>query len=71
MIGSSRPSPTRKPTGDPIQSLIKRDVQDHILNIDSDFIEVIHKDQDITAEYDIISKLIEIDMQSICSLLSK
>lgn len=59
-----------RPTGDPIQSLIKRDIQDHVLNIDSDYIHIIHQDRDFTTKYDIISTLIEIDMQSICSLLA-
>ena len=58
------------PTGDPIQSLIKRDIQDHVLNIDSDYIDVIHKVSEVTNEYEIVSTLIEIDMQSICSLLA-
>lgn len=68
-IGSSRPL-RRRPTGDHIQALIKRDIQDHLLNINSEYIEIIHKDPVVASSYDIISTLIEVDMQSIISLLA-
>lgn len=68
--GLSRISSKRRSSGESIQSLMKRSIQDHVLNIDSDYINVIHMNQDTTAEFDIVSTLIEIDMQSICSLLS-
>lgn len=69
LIGFSKPS-RRKSSGEPLQSLVKRDIQDYVLNLHSDFIHIIYKDQDTTAEFDIFATLIEIDMQSICSLLS-
>lgn len=41
------------------------------MTVDSDRIDVVDKNRDVSAEYDIVSTLIEIDMQSIMSLLGK
>ena len=69
LLGSPRPLSKRHATPDSLQ-LIRRNIHDHVLTIDSNCIDVIHKDRDVTVEYDILSTLIEIDMKSICSLLA-
>ena len=63
-------SSTRRPTGtETFQAIVKRNIQEHPLTIDSDSVHLIHVDKAKSHEYDILCTLIEVDLQSICALL--
>jgi len=71
LTAPQRSSTKRQSTGEfPNLTLVRRNIQDHALTIDSDCIDIINKERKITCEYDITSTLIEIDMQSISNLLA-
>ena len=68
---SAKPHTRRQPSGsETLQAIVKRNIQEHPLTIDSDSVLLIHGDKASPHEYDILCTLIEVDLQSICDLLA-
>jgi hypothetical protein len=67
----TKPSSKRQTSGsETFQAIVKRNIQEHPLTIDSDSVHLIHGDRASPHEYDIMCTLIEVDLQSICALLA-